>query len=78
MKLSEMTNKQAFKAMAVILPVAKEIIKDEKLLNIWFRKLELTKGASELDHKKEKVTYNIDKFADLIPYVLENHDKSIF
>lgn len=78
MKLSEMTNKQAFKAIAQIMPVAKEIVKDKTLLDIWFRKLELTLGATEQDHKKEKAVYAIDKIGDLIPYLLEHHEKNIF
>ena len=78
MKLSEMSNKEAFKAIAKILPIAKEIVKDQELLNIWYRKLELTLGATEQDHKKEKAVYAIDKIGDLIPYLLENHDKNIF
>ena len=78
MKLSEMTNKEAFGAIAKILPIAKEIIKDKQLLNIWYRKLELTLGATEEVHKQEKAVYAIDKIADLIPYLLEHHDKNIF
>lgn len=78
MKLSEMTNKEAFKAISKLIPIAKEIAKDEELLNIWYRKLDLTLGGTEQDHKKEKAVYVIDKFGDLIPYLLEHHEKNIF
>ena len=78
MKLSEMTNKDAFKAIAKILPVAKEIIKDESLLNIYLRKMNIDRNIEPMEYKRERTKFNIDKRSDLISYVLEHHDKSIF
>ena len=73
-----MTNKEAFKAIAIILPIAKEILKDPELLNIWYRKINLKPGMTEQEIKIAKANYGVDKVTDLIPYIISNHDKNIY
>ena len=77
MKLSEMTNKEAFKAMAQILPITKEILKDKELSNIYTRRFMATSIERDV-MKKEKQIFTLDKNMDLIAYILERHDKKIF
>lgn len=78
MKLSEMTNKEAFRAIAKIMPIAKEILKDEKLLKIYFRRMELKSGLDMTELKIEKAQHRIDKIGDLVPYILEAHEKNVY
>lgn len=78
MKLSEMTNKDAFKALGKLLPIIKDIMKDKEIFNIWYRKLELTLGGTELDHRKEKAEYGTLKGLDLATYLVVNHEMNIY
>lgn len=78
MKLSEMSNKDAIKAICRLTPHIKGIVGDKKVLDIWYRKLELESTGDSQEMRKGQAKYVADKFLDLIPLVLETHEKEIF
>ena len=78
MKLSEMKNKDAIKALCQLTPVIKKIVGDRKILKVWFRKIELKEGASQSDIKVENTKYVAEKLLDIVPLIFENHEKEVY
>lgn len=78
MKLSEMNNREALKTICKLSPHIKKIVGDNEVLDIWYRKLDLKNAGDSQETRKEQAKYVSEKFLDLIPLILEKHEKEVF
>lgn len=78
MKLSQLRVKE-FKQISIkLLPLLKQITGDEELTNILFKPVPIKMGMTDLEIKKVKSEYNINKVYSLIEFMLEKHDRTLY
>lgn len=77
MKLSEMNNDKAFDAIIEITPFFSNILEDERLLSIWYDKVDIT-GLDEKQGKIKGATKGFSNILKIAPLLLKDHREDIF
>lgn len=78
MKLSELKVKE-FKQMSIkLLPLLKKITGDEDLKKAMFKPVPIELGMTELEIKKIKSEYKINKVYEVLEVFLEKHEETFY
>ena len=78
MKLSELKVKE-FKQMSIkLLPLLKKITGDEDLKKAMFKPVPIELGMTELEIKKIKSEYKINKVYEVLEIFLEKHEETFY
>lgn len=78
MKLSQLTIKEFKKKSMKLLPYLRRLAKDDEVKDIWYRKIELEIGMSDIEIRRAKNDYNTLKWFDLIELCLDKHEDTFY
>lgn len=78
MKLSQLSTKKALSKMLMLIPIVKEIVNDNKILEVWKRGYKVKPNSTALEIEVAKQEATTEKIFELLTLMLEEHENAVY